>query len=125
MTTTALRLNYKALRHKVNHRVHSLGFPAVHWKPVYVMATLLSLLMLVFYIISMNNLIKGSYTIKNYNKEVQSLLTENRDLQTNFASVSFLALAQERATKFDFEKITGVKYIQILQSSLAQGSGTE
>ncbi len=114
MTTTTL--SYRALQHKII----PLNFIKINLKLVYFLAILFSLVMLVFYIFTVNELTKGAYLIKNYNKEVVSLLEENRNLQTNFAESDFLGLAQEKAKELSFEKTTNVTYIQILQNSLAE-----
>ncbi len=116
MTTTTL--SYRAIHSKI----YSVNFIKINLKLIYFLAVLFSLIMLIFYIFRVNELTQGAYLIKNYNKEISSLLAENRNLQTNFAESSFLGLAQERAKELNFEKTTDVKYIQILQSSLAEAN---
>ncbi len=116
MSTAILRLHYRVIQHKIT----SVNFIKINWKLVYFLAILFSSIMLIFYIFRVNELIQGAYLVKNYNKEVSDLLAENRNLQANFAESDFLGRAQERTKELSFQKTTNVKYIQILQSSLAE-----
>lgn len=116
MTTTAL--SYRAIHNKFT----SVSFPIINLKMVYVFSTLLSSLMLVFYIYSVNELTKGAYLIKNYNKEINTLLNENKELEANFAKASFLGEVQQKAKELSFEKTKEVKYVEILDSSLAKAT---
>lgn len=114
MSTTAL--NYRAIRHKTI----SVNFPDINWKLVYLSGILLFLLLLIFYIFEINELTKGSYLIKNYNKEISSLSQENRILETNFANSGLLTRAIEKAKELNFERTKDIKYVKILESSFAK-----
>ena len=111
-----MTLSYRAAHNKINH----LNFIKINLKTVYFLSVLFTSLMIVFYIFMVNELTQGAYLIKNYNKEISGLLAENSNLQTNFAENDFLGRTQERAKGLSFEKITSVKYIKILQTSLAE-----
>ena len=114
---TTVTLGYRAIHHKIK----LISFPKINYKIFYLLAILLSLLilMLIFYVYSINELTKGTYLIKNYNKEIDNLSKENRVLQTNFAESGFLEKVQEKVKELSFEKTKEIKYIQILESSLA------
>jgi hypothetical protein len=116
MSTAILRLHYKAMQ----RRVTSVAMPKIPWKFIYILVGLFSFVLLVSYIFVVNQLTQGAYTIKSYHKELSGLLEENTHLQASFAENSFLGIAQENAQKLNFEKITSVKYVQILETSLAQ-----
>ena len=120
MTTAALSLGYRAINHKIKNKMTSAGVIKINWKLFYFLALSLSLVMLVSYIFMVNQLIQGAYVIKNYNKDIKVLLAENTELLASFAEVDFLGSVQERAKALSFQKTTGVKYLQILQSPLAQ-----
>ncbi len=113
---TTATLYYRTIQSKVI----SLHFFKINIKLVYALALLLSLIMLIFYIARVNQLTQGAYAIKNYNKEISGLLAKNKDLQTNFAESEFLGQALTKAQGLSFEKTTNVKYVQILQTSLAR-----
>ena len=115
MTTTTLRS--PALRHR---KTASLQSVKIHWKAMYLVAMASCALMLVFYIFEINQLTQGSYLIKNYNKEIKSLLTQNRDLQASFAEASVWGGIQNKAQSLDFQKTMDVTYVKVLQSSLAK-----
>ncbi len=106
---TRLSLDYRALYHKMN----VLNFPNISWKMIYVLCIALSMVMLVFYVYSVNELTRGYFVVKNYNKQVSSLLEENRNLETNLAKTSFLAEVMAKAGELSFEKTTNIQYIQI------------
>jgi hypothetical protein len=116
MSTATLRLHYRAIGKKVasGQLIH------IPFKFIYFLMAVCSLCLLVLYIVNVNQLTQGAYTIKNYNKEVSSLSAENDNLQATFAESSFLGTVQEQAQALSFEKVTNVKYVQILQNSLAQ-----
>ncbi len=113
---TTLTLSYRTIHNKIT----SVNFLKIPWKLVYCLLLLFSLSLLVFYIYSVNELTRGTYLIKNYNKEADSLIKENKVLENNFAETSFLGLVQEKAKQLSFEKTTEVKYVEILESSLAK-----
>ena len=116
MSTATLRLQYRAISQKI-----TLPRPIkIPWKLGYFLAAVFSLLMVVFYIFSVNALTQGAYTIKNYHKEIKSLMVENKALQANFAEAGFLGSAQVQAKALSFEKTGKVKYIHMLQNSLAE-----
>jgi len=74
--------------------------------------------MLVIYVVLINNLTQGSYLIKNYNKQMDTLLTQNKNLQTSFAESGFLGNVQDRVQALSFEKTTQITYVQLLDNSL-------
>lgn len=113
---TTATLNYRAIHSKIT----SVNFPIIKLKIVYLTFILLSLLMLVFYVYSVNQLTKGTLIIKNYYKEIGLLTKENRSLEISLAEAGFLGRAAERAGELSFEKTKNIKYIQILEGSLAK-----
>jgi len=113
---TTITLNHRA----IYNRISLISLPKVSWKLFYLFGILLLSLILVFYIFSVNELTKGVYLIKNYNKEISGLLQENKILGNNFANSSFLAKTQEKAKELSFEKTKNIKYVQILENSLVQ-----
>ena len=118
MSTAALRLQARAAQAK------AMAIPVmnVNWKFIYFMAFMISLAMLVFYIFGINALTEGTYNIKNYNKQVKSLLAENRDLQIEANQTSYLGLTQEKAKELNFQKSTNITYVHVLQDSLARAN---
>jgi hypothetical protein len=78
-----------------------------------------SIVLLFFYVFGINQLTKGSYLIGNYEKKINILLVESRDLQMNFAESSFLGGIQDRVKELSFQKTTEVKYIQVSDNYLA------
>ena len=73
---------------------------------------------LLYYVFGVNELTKGSYLIKNYQKEITKLSEENAILETSFADISFLENVQEKAKELSFEKTKSVKYIQVVGGEL-------
>lgn len=112
MTTIALHAK------GISHRFKSLHVPSFHWKAVYGLAIMALAVMLVVYVVLINNLTQGSYLIKSYNKQMDTLLTQNKDLQTSFAESGFLGNVQARVQALSFEKTTQITYVQILDNSL-------
>jgi hypothetical protein len=114
MKTIALKQN------SFYNRVAALSLPTISWKLFYLFMLAMFSIVLVFYVFSVNELTQGVYTIKNYNKEINSLLKENKVLSNNFSNNNFLIKTQDRAQELAFEKTKDIKYVQILETSLAK-----
>ncbi|KKP32338.1 MAG: hypothetical protein UR22_C0013G0010 [Parcubacteria group bacterium GW2011_GWC2_32_10] len=120
MTTTK---NMTTLAYSLSKvKTISLALPEINWKKFYIIGVLMTIslifLSLLFYVFGVNELTKGSYLIKNYQKEITKLSAENARLETNFAEIGFLENVQEKAKDLSFEKTKEVKYIQIVGGEL-------
>ena len=80
----------------------------------------LALMLLVFYVWQINYLIRGSYLISSYERQVSQLQEDNKKLEVSFAENSFLGQALAKIQELNFQKVTSVKYIQMPDSSLAR-----
>jgi hypothetical protein len=116
MSTATLRLQYRALSHKM----YSTRAIKVNGKLIYFLAMLLSFAMLIFYIFQVNELIRGNFLIKNYTKQSHALAVENRTLEDNFAQSNFLGSVMAKSRGLGFEKTARVTYMRLLESSLAE-----
>ena len=76
--------------------------------------------LLVFYAFLINELTGGTYLIKNYDNQIEKLSQDNKNLEVSFAKTGFLGMVEQKAEALNFEKTTSVKYIQILDASLAK-----
>ena len=113
---TTISLGYRA----VHNKIKSISLPEFNWKFIYVLGIALCLVSLVFYIILVNKITSSSYLIRNYNKQITSLTKENRNLEASFAKTGFLDQLRTKTQNLGFEKISEVKYIEILNTSLAR-----
>lgn len=110
-----------AVKNKSSHsKLRAISLPTVSWKFFYGSLILLSSLLLVFYVFSINELTRGVYLIKQYNKEINILVSENKILSNKFTNNNFLIKTQERAHQLSFEKTKDIKYVQVLESSLVR-----
>jgi hypothetical protein len=102
----------------------SLAMPEINWKRLYIIGffAMVSVLFLslIFYVFGVNELTKGAYLIKNYQKDIALLSQENAGLETNFAEIGFLGSMQEKAKELSFEKTKEVKYIQVVSGELVR-----
>lgn len=89
------------------------------WKIVCFAGFFLSLALLVFYVWQVNDLTRGSYMVNSYEHEISNLSDENKNLEVSFAERSFLGQALEKIQAMNFEKTTSVKYIQVIDNSVA------
>jgi len=74
----------------------------------------------VFYVFEINNLTTGSYQIKSYQKQINSIEAENKLLEMEYAQANFLEGVRQSVQQYGFERIENIKYIHIASSSLAQ-----
>lgn len=109
MTTIALQ-----------HKLKSITLPVINFRAMYLIGIPALFLMLVFYIYSINALTGGSYVIKSYNKQINSLEQENNLLEAGFAASGFMGSVQDQARQLGFEKTTQVTYIEVIGNSLVR-----
>lgn len=119
MSTAILRLQ-RAATHTIKNNVSLAVAKRINWKAVYVVSFVACLAMLVLYIVMVNQLTRGAYLIKSYNKDIRTLTSENKTLEASFAESGFLGDVEMKAKELSFEKTTNVKYIPLVQNSLAQ-----
>lgn len=77
------------------------------------------LVLLVFYIFQVNALTKETYLIQSCQKKLSQLSAENETLEVNFSRANSLANIEDYLQNQNFEKVSQVKYIYILESSVA------
>jgi hypothetical protein len=118
---TTLALNYYRAQKNLQSKINSIDLPAINWRAVCFIGFFVSLSLLGFYILQINDLTRGSYLINSYEKQINKLSDENKNLEVSFAENSFLGEALAKVQALNFQKTSSVKYIQILDSSVAIG----
>lgn len=113
MSTTALSLR------AIEKRVHTTQF-SINWKIIYGILIISSLFLFVFYVYLVNAMTKSAYVIKNSNTQLNQLLQENKELEAELTSSGYMVQLRQKANELSFEKTTNVKYIQVLDESLAR-----
>lgn len=111
---TTLTLGYRAIGHKIK----TAALPAIHWKSLLWLVSFFFLASLVAYIILVNQLTRGAFLIKDYNRTVDNLISQSKNLETSFAESGFLGNVQQKAAALSFEKTTKVSYVKMLDNSL-------
>jgi hypothetical protein len=101
----------------VNAKINSISLLTINWKTVCFTGFFISLALLVFYVCQINDLTRGSYLINSYDKQINKLSEENKNLEVSFAENSFLGQALVKIQALNFQKTTSVKYINILDGS--------
>jgi len=100
--------------------VQKRNFPEINWKMACFSGFLITSALLVFYVWQVQDLIRGSYLVNSYEKQLNKLSDENKNLQVSFAENDFLGQVMSRAQAIGFQKVTSVKYIQILDNAVAK-----
>lgn len=89
-------------------------------KKVFLTIIFISILaLLVFYIFQVNTLTKETYLIQSCEKKLSQLSGENETLEVNFSKANSLTNIENYLQRQNFEKVSQVKYIHILESSVA------
>ncbi len=114
MTTATI-----SIHRKTRTQVNFVSFPSVNWKLIFAAGLLFASLLWIFYAYQINQLTRGAYLIKGYDKQIKGLLQESKTLEVNFAESSFLGQVEKKTEELDFKKTTSVKYIQIMDRSFA------
>lgn len=102
------------------NKLFSLRLPKINWKVFLVLSFCLTLFFLVFYVFQVNEMLRDGYLMKSYQKKVDTLLRENKNLEISLAQISYLENIQKKTQELSFKNIQTIKYIQILDSSLAK-----
>ena len=117
---TTATLTYSRMRKNVFSKIRSIELPQVNWGIVLLAGIILCSFLLFFYIYQINVLTKGTYLISSYKNSIDNISEKNRKLEVSFAENSFLGEVLTKTQDLNFKKTTSVKYIQVLESSLAK-----
>lgn len=112
MTTATI-----SIHRKIRTQVNFISLPLINWKLIFIAGLFFASLLWIFYAYQINELTRGAYMIKDYNKQIKVLLQESKNLEVNFAESSFLGQVEKKTEELGFKKTTSVKYIQIMDSS--------
>ena len=74
--------------------------------------------LLIFYIFQINELIQGSYLVKDYEQNFKQVTRENKILENNFLKSNSLDNIEILTRSLNYKKVGEVKYIQIMGSSV-------
>lgn len=114
--TTAV-MNLYRVQKNIKVKINSIDVPKVNWKAVCFAGFFIAAVLLIFYVWQINSLTRSSYLISSYEKQIDKLLDENKNLQISFAESSFLGQALAKIQALNFQKVVSVKYIQVSDSS--------
>jgi hypothetical protein len=114
---TTATLNFTRAQKNIQTRIDSIDFPSVNWKSVCIVGFFVSIFLLVFYVLQINSLTRGSYVINSYENQISKLTDENKNLEISFAENSFMGEALVKIQGLNFQKADSVKYINILNDS--------
>ena len=92
--------------------------PKIFWTFVFI--SIISLL--VFYVFQINSLTGENHLLNNQEKKIAQIKKEAEILKIDFAQANSLANIETYFQNQDFKKINQVKYIQILDTSVAARS---
>jgi len=93
----------------------------IFWTFVFI----LTISLLVFYVFQINSLTGENHLLKNQEKKLAEIKKETEILRIDFAKVNSLANIETYFQNQDFKKINQVKYIQILNTSVAELPATK
>ena len=86
---------------------------------IFVLTLISALLVLVSYIFQIGSLNRDIYSLANYERKLSSLLDNNKVLDISFSMVNSLSNIDDYLVKSNFIRPDYVKYIQILEGSVA------
>ena len=87
---------------------------------IFWLACIVSILSLsLFYILQVNSLTQEIYLLENKENKLTQLFSENEVLEINFSRYNSLINLENYLQNGRFEKISQIKYIQILESAVA------
>jgi hypothetical protein len=79
----------------------------------------LTFCLLVCYFFQINALTAQSYSLQEYQDKIEELETQNGKLEVKLASLDSLSSVESLAGSLEYEKITKINYVQIMEASVA------
>ncbi len=101
-------------------KLNSAALPAVNWKVFSAASLFLICTLLVFYVFWVNALMNSTYVLNQFEKQLKATADESRNLEVALAETGFMETLREKTTQMNFEKVSGIKYIQIAENSVAR-----
>lgn len=112
--------SYTLTHNLLYNKLAVLRFPSINRKIFWAVGLSMILFLSIFYAMQIKEIIKGSYLIENYQKKINNLSQENKDLQITLAKMDFMGNIKEKTQELNFQITEKIKYIRILDSSLAK-----
>jgi len=81
--------------------------------------------LLVLYIFQVNFLVSENYLIQDYQKKLNVLTRENRDLEIRFEQVNSLENIESLLSALNFEKVNKIHYIRVLEGEIVKESNPQ
>lgn len=81
---------------------------------------LLVIFLLIIYIFQQNSLITTISLMQEYQKKIQLLTEENRNLEIVFAQNNSLFDLNSKVEELEFEKIKSIKYVKVVNDQIAK-----
>ncbi|MFC1663640.1 hypothetical protein ACFL0A_00725 [Patescibacteria group bacterium] len=88
-------------------------------KIFWALSSVLIISLLFFCLFQINEIAKGNYLTKNYQKKIADLSGENKGLEITASQLNSLTNIEALVANLNFEKITKIHYIKVLESSVA------
>jgi len=76
-------------------------------------------ILLISYIFQVSLMIKGTSLIENYESKIEKISVQNKNLEIDFSQKNSLKITENLLTELNFEKVTKVDYIRVIESSVA------
>ena len=95
-------------------------FPQISLKIFWVLSLISILTLLILYVFQVNSFTGENYLLKNQERKLTEIKKEKEILEINFSQARSLANIENYFQNQNFEKANQVKYIQILETSVAE-----
>ena len=98
----------------LNRRRKKLNLKSFRVTAAIILAVLLSL-----FIFQNSSLARGNALIENYENRIEEISRQNRDLEIDFSQKNSLRDTESLLEELNFEKVTKIDYIRVLETSVA------
>lgn len=89
-------------------------------KIFWILSLILIICLSILYVFQINNLTSRAYQIKNSQREINKLSSQNEKLEIELAKSNSLTNIANLIEKFNFEKANKIHYIQILDNQIVK-----
>jgi len=87
-------------------------------KIFWILSFILITALLIFYIFQVNAMISENYLSKSYERKLNEIVKDSKNLEINFSQVNSLKNIETLAKDLNFEKVDKIHYIQVLEGQV-------
>ena len=112
-------MSTQILTQVISGRLDLISLPKINLQKIWISGFILTSLLLVFYVFQISEITQASFLISEQGQKISALYRLNKGLESNLSQKNSSANLETVLKKFNYEKVSKVYYIQILDNGMA------